>query len=243
LKFALAALILLLTLQVFAQFQVPRLQGPVMDQAGIISSGTEARLSKALLYLRKNGGSQIQILTIKSLAGESIEQASIQIVDQWELGEKGKDNGVLLLIADKEKKLRIEVGQGLEGDLPDALAKRIISEVMIPLFKSGDKSTGVMLGALNIAQRTDPKVDLGSFFSGSRNNYKSQKTVSKKKSLASKVFSFLTMLFFIILFIKNPFLALMLLSGGRSGGRGMGGGGGWSGGGGGFSGGGASGDW
>ncbi|NQZ18527.1 MAG: TPM domain-containing protein [Bdellovibrionales bacterium] len=217
-----------------------------MDQAGMIPSAQELRLSRALKALRGQGGTQLQILTLPTLDGLTIEQASIKIVDRWQLGDKEKDNGILLLVAKKERKIRIEVGQGLEGDLPDAWAKRIISEVMVPLFKAGHPESGILLGTVNILKRTDPQFSLEAHFKGQ--NFRSVHRKKKEESLLSRFFSFGFLIFMLILFVRNPMLFLFLLAGGggrggyRGGGFG-GGGGGWSGGGGGFSGGGASGGW
>lgn len=230
--------------KIHAEFKVPYLTSPVVDQAHMLPSNQEARLGEVLRKLKQQGGSQIQVLTLKNLDGLTIEQASIKVVDEWKLGTKDKDNGVLLLIAQQERKIRIEVGQGLEGDLPDAIAKRIISEVMIPLFQAGQPESGILLGTMNIVEKTDPQFPFKSYFEGQ--SFQSQQRVSKEKSLISRIFSILIFLALLILFIKNPVLFLLLLQGGGRGGYrggGYGGGGGWSGGGGGFSGGGASGGW
>lgn len=232
-------------LSAHAEFIVPKLTQPVIDKAGMIPVTTEKKLSRALKKLYQSGGSQIQVLVMPDLNGLTIEQASIKVTDQWKLGREDKDNGVLLLVAQKERKIRIEVGQGLEGDLTDAYAKRIIREVMVPLFRSGHADSGILLGVVNIAKYTDPNVSLESAFD--RQSFRTHSQVKKKKSLASRIFSFLIFLFMLFLFIRNPSLFfLLLLSGGRGGhygGGSSGGGGGWSGGGGGFSGGGASGGW
>lgn len=234
--------ILLATQPATAKFAVPRLTAPVVDQAKVISRPLEARLNQALRHIHENSDSQIQVLTLDSLGGESIEQASIQIVDQWKLGSEKGDKGILLLIAVEDRQIRIEVGQGHEGDLPDAYAKRIIDEVMVPLFRSGNPEGGILLGVLNIAQRTNPDLDLQSFFDSK--SFAPVAKEKKKQSLFSRILSLIFIILFILFFIRHPFLAMMLLSGGgRRGGGFGGGGGGWSGGGGGFSGGGASGGW
>ena len=228
----------------FAEFSVPRLTAPVVDQAQLVSRPLEERLNQALRHIYKTSDSQLQVLTLKSLEGLTIEQASIQVADRWKLGSEKGDKGVLLLIAAKERKIRIEVGQGHEGDLPDAYAKRIIDEVMVPLFRSGNPEGGILLGVLNIAQRTNPDIDLQAFFDSK--SFAPEAKEEKEQSLFSRIIALLMIVIFIIFFIRHPFLAMMLLSGSRRGGfggGGFGGGGGWSGGGGGFSGGGASGGW
>ena len=235
--------VILFTLTSQAEFKVPKLSAPVVDKAGMLSSSAKGHINAALRKLKKSGGSQIQVLTVKDLSGLTIEQASIQVVDKWKLGDEEKDNGVLLLVAQKERRIRIEVGQGLEGSLTDAYSKRIIDEVMVPLFRSGDPGSGILLGILNIAKRTDPKVDFKSYLQGS-NGFKSKVQKKKESSLISRVLSAIFYIFLFLLFLRNPMLFFLLLAGsGRRGGGGFGGGGGWSGGGGGFSGGGASGGW
>ncbi len=228
------------------EFSVPPLTGPVIDGAKLLSSSTQNELSSIIIALKKENRAQIQVLTVPHLGGLSIEQASIQIVDQWKLGDAQLDNGVLLLIARDERRIRIEVGQGLEGDLPDAYAKRIITEDIRPFFKSGDFNSGVSVGVFKIAQFLYPDVHLDDFFKEIKNEVSSSSTDPLGWG---KVLFFLVLFFFVGL---NRFgllgpLLLMGMTGGFSGGRrsgGFGSGGGrWSGGGGGFSGGGASGGW
>lgn len=230
-----------------AEFVVPPLSGPVVDQSHLLSSPVQKQLSTALHYLYEHSETQLQVLTIPSLSGLTIEQASIQVADQWKLGKEKTDRGVLLLVATSERKIRIEVGQGLEGDLPDAIAKRIIDEVITPLFRGGNPEAGILMGVMEISRRTDPNVDLEKFFS--QEELKQEIKDLQPVSLWSRLLMFLVMGALLLLFIRHPFLFLMLLSASRDsggwggGGGGRRGGGGWSGGGGGFSGGGASGGW
>jgi len=225
-----------------ADFEVPKLTGPVVDRAGLIPPALEQSLDRAIRHLKAKGGSQLQVLTVKDLQGLPIEQASIQITDTWKLGTETDDNGVLLLVSLAEKKIRIEVGQGLEGVLTDAQSRRIIDTVIVPLFRSGHPESAILLGVINIVKKTDPSINLEGFFNGE--GVSDYKTVQRKQSLLSRIFSFLFMFIMLIVFIRNPWLFLLIMTqgGGRRGGFG-GGGGGWSGGGGGFSGGGASGGW
>jgi len=146
-------------------FDVPRLTGPVVDRAGMLSAAAERQLTGALQRLRQQpGGAQIAVLTVTELGDETIEQASIQVVDAWQLGDEAADNGILLMIAKAERRIRIEVGQGLEGDLPDAYAKRIIDEAMTPLFRSGNVDQGILVGVYQIAERAHPNLDVAPFF-------------------------------------------------------------------------------
>lgn len=227
-----------------AEFKVPPLSGPVVDQAQMLSYQSQQRMDSLLRYVAEKGDTQLQILTVLSLDGLSIEQASIRVTDEWKLGDAKTDRGVLLMVAAQDRKVRIEVGQGLEGDLPDALAKRIIDETILPLFRSGNIEEGFLLGVFEIVKKTNPELELNSFISQpERSNSRSSKEGSGKLSIWTLLFMGLM----ILLFIRHPFLFLLLLSGGRGRGGGFGGGGGrgggWSGGGGGFSGGGASGSW
>ncbi|HVK60617.1 MAG TPA: TPM domain-containing protein, partial [Bdellovibrionales bacterium] len=155
--FALA--VLFIPLVAFAEFIVPPLTGPVVDQAGMLSGEAENVLDGAFRRLKERGGSQINILTVDSLGGEEIEQASIKVTDTWKLGTGKEDNGVLFLISKTDRKMRIEVGQGLEGTLTDADSKRIIDDVVAPAFRTGNFDEGVVMGAIRIIQKTDPTVD------------------------------------------------------------------------------------
>jgi len=126
--------------------EVPPLKGRVNDRADILSPATEQHLETILRELERTDSTQIVVLTIPSLQGESLEAFSIQVAEAWKIGQKGLDNGAILLIAPSERKLRIEVGYGLEGRLTDLVAGRIIRNVIVPRFKTGDFDQGVMDG-------------------------------------------------------------------------------------------------
>ncbi|MBW2569470.1 MAG: TPM domain-containing protein [Deltaproteobacteria bacterium] len=116
----------------------------VVDLAGIIDNSIEVKLNQYLKELEQKTTSQVAILTIKSLEGELIEDLSITVAhDRWKLGQKGKDNGVLLLVSIMDRKYRIEVGYGLEGVIPDSLAGSIGRSYLVPFFKKGDYSNGI----------------------------------------------------------------------------------------------------
>jgi len=117
-----------------------------------MSRDTVMELSGELESIYQSGGPQIGVLTVPTLDEQTIEERSIQVFDQWKIGKKGKDKGILILIAKKERKIRIEVGYGLEGDIPDARAKRIVEDLMLPLFRRGDFNSGVIIGIQQIAQ-------------------------------------------------------------------------------------------
>lgn len=130
--------------------EVPRLTGPVNDYAEVLSPDDEKKLTGFLLGQERKTTNQIVILTVKSLDGNTIEDFAVKVFEKWKLGQKGKDNGVLLVLATTERKMRIEVGHGLEGVLPDVIASRIIREEMTPKFKAKDFAGGFMEAAIAI---------------------------------------------------------------------------------------------
>ena len=124
---------------------VPSHAAPIVDVSGVLSDVRES-LDAKLIQLRNETGAEVSVLVMPSIGDEAIEQYSIRVVDQWKLGRAGIDDGALLLVALKERQLRIEVGRGLEGDIPDAIAKRIIAEQITPYFQQGQISAGVNAG-------------------------------------------------------------------------------------------------
>lgn len=142
--------LLLLVAAAFAGAQelqpVPALTARVTDLSATLSADERVRLERKLAAFETRKGAQIAVLLVPTVKPESIEQYSIRVADAWKLGRKGVDDGVLLLIAKQDKKLRIEVGYGLEGAVNDATAKRIISETITPRFKQGDFYGGIDAG-------------------------------------------------------------------------------------------------
>lgn len=131
---------------VAAQAQVPELTGRVVDNANLLSPTTESVLASQLKTHEDSTGNQVAVLTVESLRGEVLEDFSLEVARTWELGTSEFDNGVLLLIAEQERQMRIEVGYGLEGALPDATADQIIRYEMRPRFREGDFDGGVRAG-------------------------------------------------------------------------------------------------
>jgi uncharacterized protein len=127
-------------------YDVPFLTGRVNDYAGILSAETVQRLSDTLKAHEDRTGNQVVILTISSLNGENLEDYANTVFNTWKLGQKEKNNGILILIIPNDRSMRIEVGYGLEPVLPDLLASRIIREVMTPKFKDGDYNGGISDG-------------------------------------------------------------------------------------------------
>jgi uncharacterized protein len=142
---ALIALLLSASLSV-AEVAVPPLQSRVTDLAGTLSAGEVVQLEQKLAAFEAKKGSQIAVLIVLTTQSETIEQYSIRVVDAWKLGRKRIDDGVLLIIAKQDRAVRIEVGYGLEGVLPDAIAKRIVDEIIVPKFKQGDFAGGINAG-------------------------------------------------------------------------------------------------
>ena len=123
--------------------EVPYLSGRINDQADLLSDGFETGLDGKLRLLEEETGAQVAVLTILSLEGDPIEDFSIRVVETWKLGRAGVDDGVLILIVRDDRRMRIEIGYGLEGALTDAQAGRIIDVLMVPRFRSGDFEGGV----------------------------------------------------------------------------------------------------
>src|SRR5580692_4943383 len=129
-----------------ADVAVPPLSGRVVDQTGTLSSGDIASLTQTLKDFQARKGSQIAVLIVPTTEPETIEQYSIRVAEAWKIGRKKIDDGALLVIAKNDRKLRIEVGYGLEGALTDVTSRRIIDEEIAPKFKAGDFAGGISDG-------------------------------------------------------------------------------------------------
>ncbi|HYA32299.1 MAG TPA: TPM domain-containing protein [Thermodesulfovibrionales bacterium] len=125
---------------------VPKLQGYVNDYAGMMSPSTKTELERELKAFEVSDSTQIVVLTIPSLEGEVIEDFGIKVGEAWKIGRQGKDNGAIFIVARQERKMRIEVGRGLEGTMTDLMAGRIIDLVVKPRFKRGDYDGGFRAG-------------------------------------------------------------------------------------------------
>jgi uncharacterized protein len=128
----------------------PALSGRIVDQANVISAGARQTIEPKLADLEAKSGIQLVVATVNSLEGQEIEPYANALFRTWKLGEKTKNNGVLLLVAPKEHRVRIEVGYGLEGTLTDALSKVIITNAITPRLKAGDFSDGISRGVDDI---------------------------------------------------------------------------------------------
>jgi uncharacterized protein len=154
----LAALSWILSIAAHAQQgDVPYLTGRVVDNAEILKPDTRKRLADELRQHEQRTTNQVAVLTVPTLQGESVEEYAVRVFEHWKLGKKGKDNGVLVVVAPQDRRMRIEVGYGLEGVLPDATAARIIRNVMTPRFKDGDYDGGIAQGVDAIVAQLEGK--------------------------------------------------------------------------------------
>jgi uncharacterized protein len=135
--------------------EVPYLSGRVTDDAEVLSPAARGEITAILKAHESRTTNQVAVLTVRSLGGASVEDYATAVFQAWKLGRKGKDNGVLLLVAPTERRLRIEVGYGLEGTLPDVVAGRIIRNVITPRFKSGDFAGGISEGVRAIVAQLE----------------------------------------------------------------------------------------
>ncbi|WP_179862203.1 TPM domain-containing protein [Longibacter salinarum] len=131
---------------------IPELTGRVVDSADMLAPTTEQVITRQLKQLEDSTGNQVAVLTVESLDGYAIEDYSLAVARAWQLGTSDFDNGVLITVAKQERRMRIEVGFGLEGQLPDATADRIIRHEMRPRFRDGDFDTGVRAGVTAVVQ-------------------------------------------------------------------------------------------
>lgn len=144
--------LLLYALAVQAQPSFPPLRGRVVDQAGLLDAPVESRLTRMLAAHEKATTEQVVVVTVPDLQGYSIADYGYQLGRFWGIGQQGEDNGALLIVAPKERKIRIEVGYGLEGRLTDAQSSVIINQVIAPAFKQGDFAGGITRGTQAILQ-------------------------------------------------------------------------------------------
>jgi uncharacterized protein len=129
---------------------LPTLSGRVVDEANILDPATRAALTQKLADLEAKTSDQLVVVTLRSLQGTSIEDFGVELGRRWRIGQQGKNNGVLLIVAPTDRKVRIEVGYGLEGTLTDAISKLIIENAIIPRFRANDVPGGVVRGVDDI---------------------------------------------------------------------------------------------
>ncbi len=266
-------LLALLGLSAWAQVAVPDLSRRVTDLTGTLSAGQISALENKLAAFEAQKGSQIAVLIVPTTQPEDIAQFGIRVADKWKIGREKVDDGLILIVSKNDRTLRIEVGYGLEGPIPDAVAKRVIAETMTPYFKTGDFYGGIdagveqLIGLVNGESLPPPSPRknekgmgenwivfmvigyfLGSFFS----SLMGRGVASGISGLGVAGLGWVSSgaLLSSLLMGGGVFMAVLLMGGMGRGWGGGGGGGGWSsgsggfgGGGGGFGGGGASGSW
>ena len=248
LKIGLVLLLWVFTLSARAELTFPALSGRVVDEAQMIEPSVRAQLGQQLQAHEQATSEQLVVVTVPDLQGTTIEDFGVQLGRHWGIGQKDKNNGALLIVARDERKLRIEVGYGLEDRLTDAQSSVIIHQVITPAFKTGNFSKGISDGvaAMLVVLGGNPLDEPSTVYESSGDP--SDDFISRHPGL----FVFLVMLFILTVFV---FQMLGILPAGRGGGGGGGGfggggfggggggGGGFSGGGGSFGGGGSSGGW
>lgn len=143
-------LYLLLPTPLVAQLAIPPLQQRVTDLAATLSTTQRQQLEETLGQIETSRGAQVAVLIVNSTLPETIEEYALRVAEKWQLGRKGIDDGVLLVVAKEDRALRFEVGYGLEGAIPDAVSKRVISEVITPYFKRNDFYGGIDAGIRQI---------------------------------------------------------------------------------------------
>jgi uncharacterized protein len=214
----------------------------VTDEAGFLSPGTVASLDSRLEAYEQETGHQVLVYIGRTTGGVSIEEWAVRAFEAWKVGRKGLDDGLVLFIMAEDHTIRIEVGYGLEDRVPDARAFRVINEILLPGIRSGQRDAAVSEAVGSLLSLISGRDD------GAGGPPETQARRPHGRSALGTLLVAAAFIFFFILLITNPSLALWLLfsifSGGRGGGRGgWGGGGGFSGGGGRSGGGGASGSW
>jgi len=229
--------------------------GYVVDLAEVLPPTEENQLEALLRGLEQKTTAQLVILTVDSLAGTDINSFSLQVAEQWKIGQKGKDNGLLFVVALQDRKYRFEVGYGLESPLPDSLLGSLGRQVLVPYFKQGRYGLGIAAATGDIIRI------LGKYYGVTIAGVDELpvSSPSRENSGRSSLFFFLFLLFFLLLLYSRyfnkkfgnsgrygqgrPGMGPIIFPGGGWGGGFSSGGGGFGGGGGGFGGGGASGGW
>ncbi len=252
-KKSILILFIILFAGISAQPEIPTLDRYATDLTGTLSTSQVNKLDQELKRVDQVTSNQVVLLIIQSLEGYPLEMYSFDVAEKNKIGSKENDNGILFLVSIDDRKMRIEVGYGLEGALPDAMASSILRNDVKPFFREGDYYSGVVSGLNSIIAATQGEY--------TRENVVEEKRRKKKGGgFLSKVIFFLVILFFLRIFggrggrggglLSGILIGSMLGGGGRSSGgsgfggfSGGGGFGGFSGGGGGFGGGGASGSW
>lgn len=270
---ALGVFLLLLTLTSWSLVAVPELSRRVTDLTATLTAGQIAELETALAGFETQKGSQIAVLIVPTTQPEDIAQFGIRVAEQWKIGRDRIDDGVILIVAKDDRRLRLEVGYGLEGAIPDAIAKRVIAEIITPRFKEGDYFGGIEAGVRQLMRLIEGEslpapqprnraagedvfglLVIGGVVAGwLLSLLMSRPAAGGVAALGSGALGAVLLGLSPLLLLIAGFVFFAVASGFRNGGGwssgggglggGLGGGGSWGGGGGGFGGGGASGSW
>ena len=190
----------------FAGTTFPKPQGFVNDFAKVMNDEKRIQLETTLTSFERESGIEIAVVTLPSLEGRPVEDVAVDLFAQWGVGKKGKDNGLLFLIAPNDRRMHVEVGYGLEGVMNDALAGRILDQVVVPRFKAGDVDGGIAAGTLALVEVIAQK-----------------EPISQERRLQPHIpwpLKLLSLLIFISLLIRYPWLIFFIGGGSGSFGRG-----------------------
>lgn len=172
-KFLFALLLLLTTLASRANdIKIPALRSPVMDEAHLMHPAQVQKLQELIYQLYQAKGPQVTILTVNDLQGYPIEEFSIRVAEKWQLGFKKQGNGLLVLISKNDRKVRIEVGQGIEGEITDAESNQMIQKYLIPAFRENDYYSGLGRVIIYVAQKFEIDLQTAGVVSRSRANHR-----------------------------------------------------------------------
>lgn len=188
-KLLLISIIVIFVLANASANQLPRPRGYVNDYAGIIDKGRAGQIEAACASIQQSSGVQIAVVTIDSLGNSTIEEEGLRYLEGWGVGQSGKDNGVVILVAHHDRRVRIETGYGLEGDLPDGLAGEIIRYDMVPRFKQGDYGGGILAAVYKMGKIAGGEVV----------------TYPQSKRKKTNVGNFVYLIFLIFFFIASIF--------------------------------------
>ncbi len=189
-----------------AEVEIPSLARPTMDTAGIFTSEQSQILDETIKQIKENNGPHLQVYTIDSLEGEDIESLSIRVAEKWKIGDEVKDNGIIITISKQERKIRIEVGEGIEGDLTDLETHDLMQNFMIPSFKQGLYFQGVLDTIIAIAQKFSIQIQ-------TKETHQSSSYVRLKKNKKSfkNIIPLLVIVFFFIMPIVSRALGRGLI--------------------------------
>lgn len=213
-KIAAVLILILVAGSLCAQERFPAPEGFVSDFAGILSNQEKGKLETLFFELEKKTTAQAAVVILKTTGSFDIETYAVKLFEQWGLGQKGKDNGILLLFALEDRQMRIEVGYGLEGAVPDAMAKQIIADIIVPSFKEEKYSEGIIAGSLVAAKLTAKEygVELAGF-----NDFASIELPKPASPMENFLRLFGTLIFFLLLFgLRSGFFWWMILAPGTN---------------------------